>query len=634
MTCTAEQVRTLMRYANTGPLSIAAQKAGMSGTTATKYFKAGGRICKKDSSRIYPDAFAELWEEAEKKLAANPGLQAKTLLNWLMNTYPEKQFTRSQLRTLQRRIQHWRYLKGPDKEVMFRQQLYPGKQSQSDWTNCDELKVTIQKQEYPHLIFHFMMPYSGWEYGERSKSESFESLTQGYMRAVRKLGAVAQEHRTDHLSAAVNNHEKPHDFTPKWKDFLRYYGVSPSMNNLGQANENGSVEKAHDLLKDALDQALMLRGSRDFASVAEYDQFVEELINQRNKPREKDLKEELKVTKMVPLRDWNAPLVCHPKVDTYSLISVKGAVYSVENRLIGSNLTVLVYPDILRVFYQTKLVAELPRQPNGGKLIDWRQVVVPLGRKPGAFRNWRYRDDCFPSALWRQVYAMLRKWSPEDADKEYLRVLEAGAATKQEQDFQAALELLLEDAQAPDLISVQSLVGPVRHACQRLRHERRAPQQNRGRRRHRRQRHEVISATSEPRQSATTPPATSELSATTLSTTVEPQQTATTPPATSELSETTLLTTATALHLQTTATSATTPIVLAAVPSQSATKVPATILPQPATESRRQSCLSLRQSLGDNLASASDKVSATILPQPATKVSMKRKLMQSICACR
>ena len=170
-----------MRNANTGTLGIASQKAGMSRTSGTKYFKAGGRICKKESTRIYPDAFAEVWDEIEKMLKANPGLQAKTLLNWLIKTYPEKQFTWSQLRTLQRRIEEWRYLKGPNKEVMFRQELYPGKQSQSDWTNCNDLKVTIQKKAHPHLLFRYMLPYSRWEAVNQSKSESFESLTYGVM---------------------------------------------------------------------------------------------------------------------------------------------------------------------------------------------------------------------------------------------------------------------------------------------------------------------------------------------------------------------------------------------------------------------------------------------------------------------
>ena len=462
MTCTAQQVRTLMSFANTGTLSIAAQKAGMSLGTASKYFKAGGRICKKEVSRVYPDAFAEVWDEIEKMLNLNPGLQAKTLLIWLIESHPERSFLPSQLRTLQRRIENWRYLKGPSKDVVFAQRHYPGKQSQSDWTDCRDLNVTIKRNAYPHLLFHFKLVYSEWEAANLSQSESFNSLTDGFMRAVRRLGVVAHEHRTDHLTAAVNNHENPHDFTPRWRDFLRYYDVHPSMNNLGEAHENGSVEKSHHLLKDALAQALMLRGSRDFESLAEYEQFVQDLVDRRNKPREEALKEELQVMKKVPLRDWNAPLVHHRKVNKNSLISLADAVYSVENRLIGAKLTALIYPETVRLFFRTKEVAELPRQPHGGKLIDWRHVAVPLSRKPGAFRDWYFYDDCFPSPVWRQVFDALREWSDEKANAEYLSLLNSYAKTSNEQDFEVALELLLECKTVPLLPFVESLAGPLR----------------------------------------------------------------------------------------------------------------------------------------------------------------------------
>jgi hypothetical protein len=367
------------------------------------------------------------------------------------------QFEWSQLRTLQRRIEEWRYLKGPSKVVMFRQKLFPGRQSQSDWTHCTDLGVTIQGQAYPHMFFHFMLPFSQWETGNLSKSESFESLTSGYVRAVRRLGAVPLEHRTDNLTAAVNNHERKHEFSPGWQDCMQYYGVEPTYNNAGEGHENGSVEKSHDLFKDALDQALMLRGSRDFASVSEYEKFVQDLLDQRNEPRRERLKLELAVMKALPVRDWSSPTRHAVRVNKYSTISVDSAVYSVPNRLIGARLRVLAYPNTIRAFFHTTLVAELPRQESGGHLIQWREVAPALLKKPGAFRTFVFRDDCFPSQIYREAHDALKGWNTKRADKEYLSVL-AYAAGADDQEVQIAIELLLEAGQTPTLDAVKSLI--------------------------------------------------------------------------------------------------------------------------------------------------------------------------------
>ena len=48
-------------------------------------------------------------------------------------------------------------------------------------------------------------------------------------------------------------------------------------NNRGLGHENGSVESSHRFLKDAMAQALLLRGHRDFADRGVYAQFVGEV---------------------------------------------------------------------------------------------------------------------------------------------------------------------------------------------------------------------------------------------------------------------------------------------------------------------------------------------------------------------
>ena len=458
MTCTKKQIQALLKYSKTLTQEAAAAKAGVSLRTARKYLRAGGQMTERPVwkwRQTHSDVFGEVWPEIEVMLKTDPGIQAQTLLQWLIEE--RSGFGWKQLRTLQRRIRQWRAVNGPDKEVMFKQQLLPGKQSQSDWTDCSKLNVTIAGRPYPHLLFHFMLPYSRWETAHPSASESFENLTCGYMRAVAELGAVAETHRTDNLSAAVNNHGNQRTFNERWTAFLTHYGVKPSRNNPGESHENGSVEKSHDLLKSALNQSLILLRSRDFASVAEYEKLLRKVLDQRNKQRREKLAEEMAVLADLPGRDWNDPVELRTTVTAWSTVTIDKAVYSVPARLIGMRLRALSYPETIRLFLGPTLVLEMPRQEPGGRRINYRHIIGWLIRKPGAFAGYQYREELFPSLSFRRAYDALKEWRPERADKEYLSILNQSAMNS-EQDVEAALELLLEQGQLPQYSVLKELV--------------------------------------------------------------------------------------------------------------------------------------------------------------------------------
>ena len=448
-----------MKFAGQTTVVAAAAKAGMALETARNYLKAGVGMPKKQPRdyRTRTDCFAEVLPELEDMLKIDPGLQTQTLMQWLIDQYPER-YNWSHLRTLQRRVQKWRALEGPDQEVMFPQLHIPGQQSQSDWTHCNELSVKVDGQPFLHMLFHFMLPYSRWETAFISHSESFDSLTMGYMRAAAELGEVPKEHRSDNLTAAVNNHGSRHVFTERWAAFLAHYGVQPSMNNAGVSHENGSVEKSHDLLKNALDQALMLRGSREFSSIADYTKFIRRMLDQRNEGRKQRLVEEMAMMKDLPERDWNDPKEVYATVTPFSTISVDKLVYSVPSRLIRHEVKILVYPEVVRVFFGSTLVQEMPRLAPGSKRkINYRHVIGHLLRKPGAFANYRYHEELFPSLVFRRAYDALKEYRPERADKEYLSILHQ-AAMGNEQNVEAALAALLEAGQLPLASVIRELV--------------------------------------------------------------------------------------------------------------------------------------------------------------------------------
>lgn len=461
MTSSPEQIRVLLKYALTETQEVAAAKAGMSLSTAKRYLKMDQKHKSEEKKRQVNrrrtriDPFAEVWDEVKQLLKNDAGLEAKTIMEWLIESYPEK-FVEGQIRTLRRRVHDWRVLEGPErKEIMFLQDIQPGKQSQSDYTHCDSLKVTIQGIEFSHMLYHFMLPFSRWEYAWICFTESFETLTEGFARATRLLGAVAPEHRTDNLAAAVPIGE-PGRFQIRWAAFLEHYGCKPSANNPRKSNENGSVEKSHDLLKNAIDQRLRMRGSRDFKSLEDYDYFLQAIVAERNRCRREKVSQEKSLLRALPKNEWDEPQQISIGVTAWSTVRILKATYSVPSRFIGQKLKALVHFEKIEVYYGSHLVETFPRKEPGEKFINYRHLIFHLLRKPGAFRNYQFRDELFPRTVFRKAYDLLLMEDESNADKEYLRILNQ-AAMGSEADVATALQLLIEQNQVPTNERVKGL---------------------------------------------------------------------------------------------------------------------------------------------------------------------------------
>ena len=175
----------------------------------------------------------------------------------------------------------------------------------ADFTHADELGVTIAGQALPHLLYHFVMVYSRWEHvGVVLGGESFTALAENLQQALWSLGGVPQNHRTDSLSAAFRNltADQREDMTKRYDAFVSHYGMDASRNNRGEAHENGAVESQNRHLKSAINQALILRGSRDFACVEDYRRFVDMLVARRNKQRVAAVQAERMHLKPLPQR--------------------------------------------------------------------------------------------------------------------------------------------------------------------------------------------------------------------------------------------------------------------------------------------------------------------------------------------
>jgi len=454
--CQVRRLKMLINKEKT--LAIAASKAGMDPKTARKYLSSGQLPSQSPSHtwRTRQDPFADVWSSIVTYFE-NPGLEAKTVFRYLQHEHPGC-FEDSQLRTFQRKVKIWRAENGPAKEVFFPQIHHPGHLSSSDFTHMDELEITIGGILFSHLIYHFVLTYSNWETGSICFSENFESLSNGIQNALWELGGVSIQHRTDNLSAAVYRDLGKREFTPRYKLLLKHYGLSGVRINPGCSNENGDVEQSHNRFKKALNQSLILRGSRDFSSRNEYEQFLRKMFNQLNSCRQKHLQEELSLLRRLPsirLDDYKTLKV---KVGASSTISVCHNVYSVHSRLIGEWVEIRLYSESIEVWYAQKKVESMARLRGEKRhFIQYRHIIDWLIRKPGAFENFRYRDDLFPTTRFRMAYDMLIKEHSGKGSKEYLKILHL-AATELEVEVGNALRILLDKGESISLDTVKSVL--------------------------------------------------------------------------------------------------------------------------------------------------------------------------------
>ena len=454
-----------------GRVGLAAMRAGVDRKTARKYAESGklpSELVEPRTWRTREDAFVADWPELEVMLVESPALEAKTLFDVLSEKYPGR-YEGGQLRTLQRRVKAWRAERGPDKDVMLAQLHRPGEAAQTDFTWATELAVTIVGQVFVHMLCIFVLPYSNWRWASVCLSESIASIRHGVQRGLFQLGRAPEWHQTDHSTAATHripdgkrgvDEVRTRPLNEDYLAIMRHFGMKPRTTEVGAKEQNGDVEAANGVLKRALNQALLVRGSRDFDSRDAWQAFVDDVMRKANRGRgarvaeDMDAMRELNVAKLPEFVEQEF------RVSEWSTVRVKHCAYSVPSRLIGEWVRVRIFEDRIIVRYADKdeLVCDRLRGHNLRR-IDYRHIIWSLVRKPGGFARYIYREEMFPSVVFRRAYDAIQ--TPHHGlkgDLEYLRILHL-AASGLEADIEAALVLLLADGKAMTADAVKLLVS-------------------------------------------------------------------------------------------------------------------------------------------------------------------------------
>jgi transposase InsO family protein len=401
------------------------------------------------------------WPGIVARLEESPELEAKTLFEDLLERHPER-YQPGQLRTLQRRVKAWRARHGPPKEIFFPQEHRPGEAAQTDFTWGTKLAVTIGGEPFDHLLCHLVLPYSNWEWATVCRSESLAALRRGVQAALFRLGRVPEWHQTDNSTSATHNlPSRKREFNEQYLVLMRHLGMKPRTIAVGRKEQNGDVESSNGALKRRLEQHLLMRGSRDFESVEAYEHWIWGVLEKSNGLRRERVEEELAA--MRPLRVERLPeyVEVGTRVTTWSTIRVAQNTYSVPSRLSRERVRVRLFDDRLEIFHGGEFQLSVERlHGKNGHRINYRHIIWSLMRKPGAFARYRYRDDLFPTNVFRRAYdALARGLETDRAEREYLRILHRAASTL-ESTVEAALVMLLENDQLPLAERVSELASP------------------------------------------------------------------------------------------------------------------------------------------------------------------------------
>lgn len=459
-----------MKLRQTHSIEIAAAKAGISRATG---YRIAQDPClpsqkKQPRGRRRPDPLEDIFEsDVVPLLQSAPSLRPVAIYEELLRRHP--QLSPGIRRTLERRIRSWRAIHGQEQDVIFRQVHQPGQQGQSDFTDMSSIEVTIAGQSLAHLLYHFRLPWSGFEHAHVILGgESYVALATGLQNALWSVGGAPHHHRSDSLSAAFRNldSDAQADLTTRYDALCAHYGMKPTRNNKGVAHENGSIESSHGHLKSAIRDALLMRGNTDFDDLDAYRAFVDEIVGRRNAVHGKRIDIERAHLQALPKRrttDFEEVIVTVASTGGFTLRRV---FYTVPSRLIGHRLRVRLFDDRLEVFTGGTYLLTLPRgraRANGkhDQVVNYHHVIHSLRRKPMALLNLVYRDKLFPRQEYRRVFEDLcERLDDRQACKISVELLALAHQRGCEGELADELARLLEVGDSPDLAILQKKFSP------------------------------------------------------------------------------------------------------------------------------------------------------------------------------
>jgi len=246
----------------------------------------------------------------------------------------------------------------------------PGECAQVDWGQFGTISVGNTRRRLSFFVM--VLCYSRMLYVEFTVSETMEHFLACHANAFEFFGGVPERVMVDNLRSAVLRHAMGQApvFNPRYKDFADHFGFTIRACGVGQAHEKGRVENAVGYIKknflaglELNDPSAVSSGPNCFALVnPAARQWLQTVANVRihgttkRQPAELFQAEKPRL-KPLPLQPYDVGVIRQVRASYQFRITLDTNTYSVPAEYAGAALTLKLYPDVLCLYHQDKLIA-------------------------------------------------------------------------------------------------------------------------------------------------------------------------------------------------------------------------------------------------------------------------------------
>ena len=213
--------------------------------------------------------------------------------------------------------------------------------------------------------------------------------------------------------SAISTPKPAADLTRRYEELCRHYGMTPTRNNPGIAHENGAIEGPHGHLKRAIAGRAADAGLADFADLAAYRGFIDEIVGRRNVRNAKRIDIERAELQALPdRRTVGLRGSQRPRHLLGRLHAAQGVLHRAlaPDRPSAAGAPLSTTGSTCSSAAPTLLTLPRGRAHASGKhdqVVDYRHVIHALRRKPMALLNLVYRDQLFPREAYRRTFDAL-----------------------------------------------------------------------------------------------------------------------------------------------------------------------------------------------------------------------------------
>lgn len=430
-----------------------ANQLSISRRSIIRYLKSGKiPVYKRENAATRADPMLDFFDDAKKCLESNPGILLSELFEYL-----KRKGYKGSLRSMRRKTSDLRN-KLKNKEVYFQRVPKAGEVMEGDFTELQIIIGGFQKKVY---LWITSLPYSNFYFATPYFNCTFECFAEGSVNAFNEFNGVAKKYRLDNLSPAVTKilNGKERLVTQRFAQFQTHYSFAQDFCNPARGNEKGNIEANNKHFKNKLKSIISLE-KLTFISLESFKVFIWKLCREHNQSeviKRKFKEENLNLLPDLPFKSFRTEIV---RISKYSLFSLgtSGHMYSVPSNYIGLSLEVRVYPNLVEVIDLEKVVC-IHKRLSGLKglvSINIEHVIEGLLRKPGAFKDWKYREVVFERPVWKSFYQKLLDSGKEE--KEYLRCISLLKDYDRE-NITLAMELAMENKMELTSFTLKDLIS-------------------------------------------------------------------------------------------------------------------------------------------------------------------------------